>query len=86
MSLLKKVATHKSIYFASGWANYGAARQKTLRLSPPNRVQMELRKDYELMQAMFFGNAPNWDDIVRQIDRFEREFNGEEDSYSLGRP
>ena len=33
--LLERVANHKSIYFASGWANYGTPRRGTLKLIPP---------------------------------------------------
>ena len=34
-ALLERVAIHKSIYFASSWANYGTARKETLKLFPP---------------------------------------------------
>ncbi len=37
-ALLERVAIHKSIYFASSWANYGTARKGTLKLFPPPRI------------------------------------------------
>ncbi len=52
IALLERVATHKSIYFASGWANYGTARKGTLRLSPLPRLQDALKKDLDLMNAL----------------------------------
>ena len=44
IELLERVAKHKSIYFASGWANYDTARKGTLRLSLPERLHEELKK------------------------------------------
>lgn len=74
-SLLDRVATHKSIYFASGWANYGMARQGTLKLVPPMMIQKELEKDYILMESMFFKEIPDWNSILSAIEQFEHEFN-----------
>lgn len=74
-TLLERVANHKSIYFASKWANYGTARKGTLKLFPPPRVLKELEKDYVLMEAMFFREIPEWDLILKTIEEFEKEFN-----------
>lgn len=73
--LLERVAGHKSLYFASGWANYGSARKGTLKLIPPNRTLKELERDYSLMKAMFFRETPEWELILKTIDGFEKEFN-----------
>ena len=73
--LLDRVAIHKSIYFASGWANYATAHKGSLRLSPPTRLREELEKDYELMRPMFFREVPRWDAILKTIAEFESEFN-----------
>lgn len=75
ISLLDRVATHKSIYFASGWANYSTARKGTLKLSPPPRILEALQKDYELMEAMFFRERPDWNLILKTIKDFEQAFN-----------
>jgi len=74
-ALLETVAIHKSIYFASSWANYGAARKETLKLLPPSRILNELEKDYSLMESMFFRATPNWELILKTIEEFENEFN-----------
>jgi hypothetical protein len=76
-ALLERVASHKSIYFASSWANYGTARKETLKLFPPARILKELEKDYALMEAMFFGEIPDWELILKTIDNFEKEFNSQ---------
>jgi hypothetical protein len=74
-ALLERVATHKGIYFASSWANYGTARKGTLKLSPPSHILKELEKDYSLMEAMFFREVPSWNLILTTIEQFEKEFN-----------
>lgn len=74
-SLLERVASHKSIYFASGWANYETAQRGTLKLIPPERIQKELEKDYVLMESMLFREIPNWNHILSTIAQFEHEFN-----------
>lgn len=79
LTLLDRVASHKKIYFASAWASYGTARKGTLKLLPPSRVVPELKKDYDLMAAMFYGDErPEWDAILTAIVEFEREFNQSE--------
>lgn len=73
--LLERVANHKSIYFASSWANYSAAKKGTLKLVPPPRILKELQKDYGLMESMIFREIPSWKLILNTIGQFEEEFN-----------
>ena len=78
ITLLERVANHKSIYFASKWANYGTARKGTLKLVPPPHILKELERDYVLMEAMFFREIPDWDLILKTIEYFEKEFNNKQ--------
>lgn len=73
--LLERVANHKKVYFSSGWANYDQARKGSLKLIPLDRVLNDLKKDYELMNPMFFGEIPDWGEIMNTIKEFENEFN-----------
>lgn len=75
VDLLERVATHKSIYFASGWANYGTARRGTLKLSPQERSLNALGEDFRLMKQMFLREIPDWELILKTIAEFEQEFN-----------
>jgi hypothetical protein len=75
ISLLDRVATHKSIYFASAWANYSTARKGSLKLTPQPRTLEALEKDYEQMDAMFFRDRPAWNLILKTIGDFEKDFN-----------
>lgn len=72
---LERVAVHKSIYFASAWANYEAARKGSLKLSPPQRITADLKRDFVLMKDMFFGSVPDWNDVLNAIEQFETDFN-----------
>ncbi len=81
-TLLERVATHKSIYFASNWANYSSARKGTLRLLPPAWTLKDLEKDYGLMKAMFFREIPDWDSILKAIAEFEKEFNAKKREFT----
>jgi Nucleotidyl transferase AbiEii toxin, Type IV TA system len=74
-TLLDRVVEHKSIYFASAWANYGLAQKGNIRLSPPFSLQGDLEKDFNMMKDMFFGLIPKWSKIVNTIKEFEMEFN-----------
>jgi hypothetical protein len=75
LALLERVAIHKSIYFASAWANYNSAKKGTLKLCPPERIVEALETDFESMKAMFFGEIPEWNLILKTIKEFETEFN-----------
>ena len=75
LSLLEAVARHKSIFFAAAWAEYGAARPGSLKLSPPPELERVLRKDYETMREMFFHEPTPFDEMMERIAALETEIN-----------
>lgn len=76
ISLLERVANHNEIYFPAAWANYGTARQGTLKLTPIARTIEALKKDYEQMNVMFYRTQrPEWQMILKTIAEFEDRFN-----------
>jgi len=77
LELLARVAEHKHLFFKSSWAKYGEATKGTLRIAPPEERVKALRNDYAKMQQMFFGEPPEFDAIMAQLQRWEREFNQE---------
>ncbi len=75
--LLKSVALHKSVFFASASARYDQAVPGTLRLVPPDSRLPELERDYAFMRnEMIFGNAPSLAEIVDVLREIERQVNG----------
>ncbi len=75
-AMLIRVAEHKAIFFRSASARYEEARRGTLRLSPPDHRQDDLRADFAAMSSMFFDPAPPLDAILAAILAFEKRFNG----------
>lgn len=69
--LLAKVTEHKAVFFAAAWAKYDQARPGTLRLVPPSTRLAELRRDYQSMREMIFGEPPTFEhllDVLREIE------------------
>lgn len=75
LALLARVAQHKSIYFRAGWAKYDQAKKGTLKLVPSAVLQNALRRDYDDMQEMIFGQVPSWNEVASALSEFELEFN-----------
>ena len=76
LDLLERVVAHKSFFFAQAWAHYETARPGTFRLVPEEARLDALRRDYEAMSAMIFGEVPEWNDIVQELGRLEVRING----------
>jgi hypothetical protein len=76
LELLDRVVKHKSFFFACSWAHYETASPGSFRLVPPEPRAEELRKDYQQMQAMIFGQAPEWDEIITGLTELEGRING----------
>lgn len=77
LELLARVVKHKIIYFRSSWSQFETAAKGTLKQMPSNQIEKYLRTDYMAMADMFFEKPPEWDVILSDIEKFEREFNRE---------
>lgn len=75
LQLLDTVLVNKQTYFASSYANYETAKIGTMRLLPHNNFLEQLRRDCENMADMFFGEAPNFDQIIQEVARIESKIN-----------
>ena len=75
IELLEKVTEHKGLYFRSGWASYNTAKKGSLKTIPKKRVLDAMEKDYSAMSEMFFDEVPTWDQIVKELKKFEGDFN-----------
>lgn len=74
--LFKRTAAHREIYFRYTWLDYGTLRQGALRLLPLDEQRDGWEQDYAAMrEAMFFGEAPEFAEILRAVGEFERKFN-----------
>jgi hypothetical protein len=73
--LLARVVEHKKCFFRCGWANYDNATPVGLRLLPQANRVPALKRDYELMNSMFFGDRPDFDSVISILGNLEAEIN-----------
>ena len=73
--LLEKVAEFKRLFYPRGWAHYELARIGTIKLFPAEHSISELRKDYEKMSKMIYGDYPSFDELLEQIVKIEHIIN-----------
>jgi hypothetical protein len=75
LDLLRNVARHKRVFFASAWAKFDEAVPGTLRLVPPPFRIAELQRDYGLMREMIFGDVPSPAAILDTLRAIETQVN-----------
>jgi hypothetical protein len=73
--LLEQVAAHKQHFFREAGAHYDLARKGTLRLAPSRQLEETLRRDFEKMREMYFGNEPDFDSVMNDVREVERVIN-----------
>ncbi len=83
-SLLDRVVEHKTLYYNDSWSRYAEAANGAIRLVPAEREQSRLRGDYQQMRPMFFGQPPDFDDILSTLTRLERQINTKGGSLGYG--
>lgn len=75
LDLLSEVAQHKSVYFKQGGVDYMEACNGGLRLVMTSEMEAAFRADYERMDEMFYGDVPEFDEIVAELRRIEEVVN-----------
>lgn len=76
VGLFDRVATHRQMFFTYGWMNYATLKPGSLKLQPHGDQLATWRSDYaEMQKEMFFGDAPDFDEILRVVGEFETKFN-----------
>lgn len=75
MELLSKVVTFKNKFYRCNWAKYDEARIGTMKLVPDSKYITDLEQDYLNMCNMLYGDIPDFDEIMRAIERLENEIN-----------
>jgi len=74
--LFVRVATHRSVFFRRKREAQESLRPGSLRLLPLEDQRPAWEEDYEAMrEAMFFGETPDFNDILSVVGDFERRFN-----------
>lgn len=73
--LLEKVVTFKKKFYRCNWARYEDAKIGTLKLVPDSKYIPELERDYEQMCNMLYGDIPKFKDVMKAIEKLEKEIN-----------
>ncbi len=75
IELFNRILGHRKVYFSYNWVDYGALTPKSLDLLPPKEQMQEWRSDYNSMRReMFFGEVPDFEDIIRSVADFQNKF------------
>lgn len=75
IEILYKVIEFNKKFYPYNWANYDEIYKGSLNLIPSNETLKILKKDYESMKEMIFGNIPEFDDILKELEIFEETLN-----------
>ncbi len=75
-SLFSRVVEHRKVFFRYSWMDYSTMAPGRLRLLPLAEQMAAWRQDYQAMRvAMFFGDVPAFDVILKDVGEFEARFN-----------
>jgi hypothetical protein len=75
-NLFTGIAEHRVIFFKQSWVKYDTLKQGSLRLLPQGDQIAAWRQDYKAMRTeMFFGQVPEFDEILEVVGNFEKKFN-----------
>ena len=75
-ALFERVAEHREIFFRYSWVDYSTHKPGTFRLLPPEAHLSDWRDDYqEMLGPMFFGEVPDFAELLRVVAEFETTFN-----------
>lgn len=73
--LLARVREHKQALFRRGWEKLSEAVPGSVRLVPQETICDDLRRDYDAMQGMMFGDAPQFEWIIERLSELEATIN-----------
>lgn len=75
-ALFARIVSHRTVYFRKNKEITESLRPGSLRLLPTDNFREAWARDYAAMrETMFFGEAPEFDEILRVVGDFERRFN-----------
>lgn len=73
--LLDQVTAFKGKFYPQKWAHYELAKLGTLHLAPPTYNVKPLQRDYAAMAGMIYGKRPEFEELMKEINKIERIFN-----------
>jgi hypothetical protein len=76
MDLGKECALHASIFFFDKDSKQNVAAEGNFLIYPSDDMIPALRRDYEQMSTMIFGQTPTFDEILRTIQSASAQLQG----------
>lgn len=73
--LLTSVVEFKQRFYPRGWARYEQAQPGTFKLIPEGHVFVSAKSDYRSMEAMIFGEVPDFDEMMMVLQKLQEEIN-----------
>ncbi len=74
--LFERVAAHRAVFFRRSRDAQASFAPGSLRLMPADDRWAQWRRDYDAMrESMFFGDTPEFAEILAVVGRFEEDFN-----------
>lgn len=74
--LFERIAAHRKVFFRYNWMDYGTLQPGTIRMVPLPVQRAAWEQDYAAMrEAMFFGEAPEFAEILRVVGELEQQLN-----------
>ena len=74
-ALLTAVREHNLIAFRQAWKKFDEAVPGSVRVVPQDALRAAIEKDYEAMQGMILGDAPEFDWVMKQLQAAEDTIN-----------
>lgn len=71
--LLEKDVIFKEKFYYTKSAHYETATLGSIMLVPKEELHKDLKKDYQAMRNMIYGNMPEYDEIIRFLSQLEDE-------------
>ena len=76
LDLFARVVTHRQTFFPFSWTDDGTMARGSLQIVPEDSLVATWEADYRAMkEAMFSGEPPEFGEILRVVEEFERTFN-----------
>lgn len=76
--LFKRVVAHREVFFRRSAEAQDTLRRGSLRLMPRREHFQDWQRDYDAMrEAMFFGETPEFAEILLKVEEFETLLNGD---------
>jgi len=76
LKLLAEVVEFKQRFYPRGWARHDLAVQCSLKLAQEEHVLESVRKDYQNMCDMIFGEVLDFDATMQTLQTLEGKING----------